>query len=217
MRHVERLRVGPSPIPRKRLTVKRLCQAIDVVMNDSTMRQNAATLGSRLQKENGTSNSVAFITQWMNNQRFHGLWRTSRDAHGEPLAALDRCLRADKWTPLDTHLLFSETYRFVDNLVIARPYLHISLKFRLFGEWQASYKFHWKRQTTTYSVCLLPFEWLLRTECHTRTITAVSIKLAGMFRLSPVWLGAGSKDGRQRLIYRNKCQCRGTFFVSASA
>jgi sterol 3beta-glucosyltransferase len=67
-RHVERLGVGPSPIPQKRLTVERLCCAIDVVMNDSTMRQNAVTLGNRIQKENGTSNAVAFINQWMNSQ-----------------------------------------------------------------------------------------------------------------------------------------------------
>ncbi len=67
-RHVERLGVGPSPIPQKRLTVERLCHAIDVVMNDSIMRQNAAALGNRLQKENGTSNAVKFINQWMSNE-----------------------------------------------------------------------------------------------------------------------------------------------------
>ncbi|MCP4020532.1 MAG: glycosyltransferase family 1 protein [Desulfobacteraceae bacterium] len=67
-RHVERLGAGPSPIPQNRLTVERLSHAIEVVMNDSTMRQNAATLGGRLRKENGTSNAVAFITQWMNSQ-----------------------------------------------------------------------------------------------------------------------------------------------------
>ncbi|MBL6996682.1 MAG: hypothetical protein ISR66_22675, partial [Desulfobacula sp.] len=44
------------------------CHAIDVVMNDSTMRQNAAALGNRLQKENGTSNAVEFINQWMSNE-----------------------------------------------------------------------------------------------------------------------------------------------------
>ncbi len=64
-RHVKRLGVGPSPIPQKRLTVERLCNAIDMVMNDSTMRQNAAALGNRLQKENGTSNAVEFINHWM--------------------------------------------------------------------------------------------------------------------------------------------------------
>jgi len=37
-------------------------------MNDSTMRQNAAALGNRIQKENGTSNAVAFINQWMNSR-----------------------------------------------------------------------------------------------------------------------------------------------------
>jgi hypothetical protein len=40
-----------------------------MVRNDATMRQNAAALGSRLHKERGTSNAVAFITHWMNNQR----------------------------------------------------------------------------------------------------------------------------------------------------
>ena len=67
-RHVERLRVGPSPIPQKRLTVESLCHAIDTVMNDSTMRENAAVLGRRLRQENGTSNAVAFITKWMNDK-----------------------------------------------------------------------------------------------------------------------------------------------------
>ena len=67
-RHVERLRVGPSPIPQKKLTVESLCHAIDTVMNDSTMRENAAVLGRSLRKENGTSNAVAFITQWMNDR-----------------------------------------------------------------------------------------------------------------------------------------------------
>ncbi len=67
-RHVERLKVGPPPIPQKKLTVGRLCHAIDVVMNDSTMRQNAAIMGNRIRRENGTSNAVAFIGQWMNRQ-----------------------------------------------------------------------------------------------------------------------------------------------------
>ena len=71
--HIERLGVGPSPIPQKRLTVERLCHAIDVVMNDATMHRNAAELGSLLQEENGTSNAVAFINQWMENQRFQEL------------------------------------------------------------------------------------------------------------------------------------------------
>ena len=67
-RHIERLRVGPSPIPQKQLTVESLCHAIDTVMNDSAMRENAAVVGRRLSKENGTSNAVAFIPQWMDDK-----------------------------------------------------------------------------------------------------------------------------------------------------
>ena len=67
-RHVERLGVGPSPIPQSKMTVDHLCRAIEMAMNDSTMRENAATLGSRLSMEDGTSHALAFITQWMNNQ-----------------------------------------------------------------------------------------------------------------------------------------------------
>lgn len=62
---VERLKVGPSPIPQKRLTVERLCQAIHLALGDATIRENAAALGSRLRKENGTNNAVAFVNQWM--------------------------------------------------------------------------------------------------------------------------------------------------------
>lgn len=65
---VEKIGAGPAPIPQKRLTVDRLCSAIDAVMNNTTIRRTAAALGSRLQKENGTSNAVAFITQWMKNK-----------------------------------------------------------------------------------------------------------------------------------------------------
>jgi len=67
-RHIERLKVGPSPIPQKNLTAERLCNAIDIAINHSTMRENAVALGSRLRKEKGTANAVAFITQWMNKQ-----------------------------------------------------------------------------------------------------------------------------------------------------
>jgi len=67
-RCVQRLGVGPSPIPQSKMTVDRLCRAIDTVMHDATMRENAAALGRRIHKENGTSNAVAFITQWMDGK-----------------------------------------------------------------------------------------------------------------------------------------------------
>jgi sterol 3beta-glucosyltransferase len=67
-RHVERLKVGPTPIPQKRLSVEYLCRAIETVKNDSTMRENAAALGRSIRKENSTSNAVAFIAQWTNDR-----------------------------------------------------------------------------------------------------------------------------------------------------
>jgi sterol 3beta-glucosyltransferase len=67
-RCVERLGVGPSPIPQSKMTAERLCRVIDRAINDSTMRENAAVLGSRLSKEDGTLNAAAFVTQWMNHQ-----------------------------------------------------------------------------------------------------------------------------------------------------
>lgn len=67
-RHVRRLGIGPSPIPQKRLTVESLCHAIDTVMNDAAMRENAAIMGRRLCEENGASNAAAFINKWMNDK-----------------------------------------------------------------------------------------------------------------------------------------------------
>lgn len=64
-RRVARLNAGPPPIPQKKLTVEALCQAITIATNDKAMRDSAAALGRRLFEENGTSNAVAFIHQWM--------------------------------------------------------------------------------------------------------------------------------------------------------
>ena len=67
-RQVARLGVGPAPIRQRRLTVDSLCRAIDMAMNDSTMRQKAEVLGRRIREENGTSNAAAFINQWMDHR-----------------------------------------------------------------------------------------------------------------------------------------------------
>ena len=63
-RQVERLGVGPEPIPQERLTVVSLCHAINTGVNDTRMRKNVADLGSRLRKENGTANAADFIMQY---------------------------------------------------------------------------------------------------------------------------------------------------------
>jgi sterol 3beta-glucosyltransferase len=55
------LGVGPQPIPRKKLTVERLSQAIQTAVTDNQMRQRAANLGIKIQAEDGVARAVEII------------------------------------------------------------------------------------------------------------------------------------------------------------
>jgi UDP:flavonoid glycosyltransferase YjiC (YdhE family) len=55
--------VGPEPIPRKQLTSDRLAQAIQRAVTDQTMRQNAASLGAKIQAEDGIAKAVAVFEE----------------------------------------------------------------------------------------------------------------------------------------------------------
>lgn len=57
------LGVGPAPIPRKKLTVERLAQAIQQAVTDQTLRQRAANLGSKIRAEDGVARAVAVVQQ----------------------------------------------------------------------------------------------------------------------------------------------------------
>ncbi len=57
------LGVGPEPIPRKTLKVERLAQAIQRAVTDQTMRRRAATLGAKIQAEDGIARAVAVVQQ----------------------------------------------------------------------------------------------------------------------------------------------------------
>jgi len=60
-RRLQALGVGPAPIPQKKLSSSRLAEAIDVVVSDTTMRQRAAELGAKIQKEEGVATAVALV------------------------------------------------------------------------------------------------------------------------------------------------------------
>ena len=60
---VAELGVGPEPIPRRKLTVERLAQAIQRAVTDQTMRQRAASLGAEIQAEDGVARAVAIVQQ----------------------------------------------------------------------------------------------------------------------------------------------------------
>lgn len=61
---VYRLGVGPEPIPRNKLNVKRLSSAILQVITDQKLRNNALILGKKLSVEDGVGNAVEIIISY---------------------------------------------------------------------------------------------------------------------------------------------------------
>jgi len=61
---IEKLGVGPKPIPRKKLTAERLAQAIQKIAVNQKMRDRAAELGSKIQGEDGIAQAIAIINQF---------------------------------------------------------------------------------------------------------------------------------------------------------
>lgn len=62
---VHTLGVGPRPIPRRQLTVKKLAEAIQSAVTDLTMRKKAAQLGERIRAEDGVAQAVKVIEKIM--------------------------------------------------------------------------------------------------------------------------------------------------------
>jgi sterol 3beta-glucosyltransferase len=70
-RRIAELGVGPAPIPRKQLTVKRLADAIHRSITDPSMRQRAADLGAKIRGEDGVANAVAIIQELEKRRAFY--------------------------------------------------------------------------------------------------------------------------------------------------
>jgi sterol 3beta-glucosyltransferase len=60
---VAQLGVGPTPIPKKRLTAEKLAEAITQTVANTTMRQRAADLGAKIRSEDGLAPVVTIIQQ----------------------------------------------------------------------------------------------------------------------------------------------------------
>jgi sterol 3beta-glucosyltransferase len=58
---IAELGVGPAPVPRRKLTVGRLAQAIEQATKDCTMQRRAADLGACIQAEDGIARAVCVI------------------------------------------------------------------------------------------------------------------------------------------------------------
>jgi len=60
---VEKLGVGPAPIPQKRMTAAALAAALKMAVTNSSMREQALQLGERIRTEDGVGEAVRVIQQ----------------------------------------------------------------------------------------------------------------------------------------------------------
>ncbi len=58
---VASLGVGPTPVPRGKLTAERLASAIQEAVTNKAMRQRAAALGAKIQTEDGLARAVEIV------------------------------------------------------------------------------------------------------------------------------------------------------------
>jgi sterol 3beta-glucosyltransferase len=67
-RRIEALGVGPAPVPYKKLSADRLAAAIETAVTNPHIRQRAASLGLRIQQENGVATAVSLIKPMLSSQ-----------------------------------------------------------------------------------------------------------------------------------------------------
>jgi UDP:flavonoid glycosyltransferase YjiC (YdhE family) len=78
-RRIHLLGVGPRPIPRNRLTLKRLTSTLRVAVGDERLRQRAADLGRAIREEDGVAQAVRIIHRYLGIK--HGEVRTPDPLH----------------------------------------------------------------------------------------------------------------------------------------
>jgi UDP:flavonoid glycosyltransferase YjiC (YdhE family) len=65
---VAALGVSPSPLPRSRLSAKRLAQSIQLAVTDQEMRRRAKEIGQKIRGEDGVGRAVEIITSYMTSR-----------------------------------------------------------------------------------------------------------------------------------------------------
>ena len=58
---VQKLGVGPKPIPRNKLTVTKLVRAIQQAVNDDAIKSKATQVGQQIRAEDGVESAVRMI------------------------------------------------------------------------------------------------------------------------------------------------------------
>ena len=64
---VKAMRLGPAPIPHKRLTAERLAHAIKIAVTDTEMKKRANSCGAAIRSEDGVENAVKIIQRYFGN------------------------------------------------------------------------------------------------------------------------------------------------------
>jgi sterol 3beta-glucosyltransferase len=64
-RRVKELGVGANSIPRKKLTVEKLCEAIKTVTENSAIQTNARELGEKIRTEDGVAEAVKWVEHFI--------------------------------------------------------------------------------------------------------------------------------------------------------
>ncbi len=64
-RRVQRLGVGPPPIPIRRLSSDRLAEAIHAAVTDRAMRERAAEVGAKIRAEDGVGRAVQIVNRYL--------------------------------------------------------------------------------------------------------------------------------------------------------
>jgi UDP:flavonoid glycosyltransferase YjiC (YdhE family) len=62
---VQALGVGPTPIPRPRLTASGLAEAMQVAGHNAAMHARAAALGEKIRAEDGCARAAMLISGWI--------------------------------------------------------------------------------------------------------------------------------------------------------
>ena len=62
---VAALGVGPTPVPRKVLTARKLADALRATVSDQAMKSRAAALGTKISAEDGVGEAVRHLTRYL--------------------------------------------------------------------------------------------------------------------------------------------------------
>jgi sterol 3beta-glucosyltransferase len=62
---IYKLGVGPQPIPRQKLTAEQLSAAISIAVTDSSVREHARILGSRIRAEDGVERAISVLCAYL--------------------------------------------------------------------------------------------------------------------------------------------------------